>query len=93
MEPTKPTDQLLPPALLAEVEAMALAEHRSAREMLREAVERYLQEHRPSAGVDAMRPAVKRSPKEAAARMRERRQFHTLPEGMTIRDLMSYGRA
>ena len=37
--------------------------------------------------------APKRTPQEAAARMLARRQFHRLPEGTTIRDLMAFGRA
>jgi hypothetical protein len=38
-------------------------------------------------------PAPKRTPAEAAARMLANRKLHPLPEGMTIRDLMTYGRA
>jgi hypothetical protein len=94
VEPTKPSDALLPPALLAEIEAMAAAEHRPAREMLREAVERYLQDRRPFAGVNnSGSTAPLRTPQQAAARMLERRKFHPLPEGMSIRDLMTFGRA
>ena len=33
------------------------------------------------------------APDKAAARILERRSRHVLPEGMTIRDLMTYGRA
>ncbi len=35
----------------------------------------------------------KRTAQEAAARMLNRRQFHRLPEGKTIRDMITYGRA
>ena len=81
-------EQLIPPSLLAEIEAQAAAEHRSASEMLREVVEDYLRERRGrSANIS------ERTPKEAAARILDRRKRHVLPEGETIRELMTYGRA
>jgi hypothetical protein len=84
---------LIPPALLAEIEAIAAVEHRPARDMVHEALERYLQEHQPlHSNVSAQLPP-KRTPQEAAARMLERRKHHKLPEGTTIRDLMTFGRA
>jgi hypothetical protein len=87
------TNALIPPALLAEMEAIAAVEHRPARDMVREALERYLQERQalPS-NISAQLPP-KRTPQEAAARMLERRKHHKLPEGTTIRDLMTFGRA
>jgi hypothetical protein len=36
--------------------------------------------------------ASKRTPAEAAARIRERRPLHPLPLGMSIRDLQVFGR-
>jgi metal-responsive CopG/Arc/MetJ family transcriptional regulator len=53
MESTTPTGELLPPGLLAEVEAFAAIEHRSACEILREAVERYLKDYRSLVVEDA----------------------------------------
>ncbi len=44
-------------------------------------------------GAAAETAASKRTAKEAAARMLNRRQFHRLPEGTIICDLMTYGRA
>jgi hypothetical protein len=41
-----PVDALIPPSLLAEIEAAAAEEHRPARELVGEAVERYLSERR-----------------------------------------------
>jgi hypothetical protein len=86
--------ELIPPALLAEVEAMAAAEHRPAHEMVREAVERYIRDRQISAtplAEPVARP--KRTPQEAAARLLELRKGNFLPEGMTIRDMQTYGRA
>jgi hypothetical protein len=46
MKTERPIDTLLPPGLLAEVQAAALEEHRSPGELVREAIERYLREKR-----------------------------------------------
>jgi hypothetical protein len=46
MKTERPTDTLLPPGLLAEVQAAAEEEHREPRELVGEAVERYLREKR-----------------------------------------------
>ncbi|MGD0108118.1 MAG: ribbon-helix-helix protein, CopG family [Rhodopila sp.] len=91
MKSTGDNDTLMiPPALLAQVEAAAEEEHRTTADVVREALERYLsRSHRDIAS----RPAAKRTPVEAATRMREQRQGTFLPEGMTIRDLIDYGRA
>ena len=85
--------ELIPPALLEQVEAVAAAEHRSARDMLREAIEGYLSARQPHAAPGAGQPPERRTPQEAATRILERRKFHTLPDGATIRDMMTYGRA
>jgi hypothetical protein len=45
-------------------------------------------DHRAMAGIDS-----DLSPQEAAARMRAARPGNQLPEGVSIRDLMTYGRA
>ena len=41
-----PADALIPPGLLAEIKAAAAKEHRPARELVGEAVERYLSQRR-----------------------------------------------
>jgi hypothetical protein len=46
MKTGRPADALIPPGLLAEIEAAAAEEHRPARELVGEAVERYLSERR-----------------------------------------------
>lgn len=89
---SKPTDALLPEVLLAEVEAVAAYENRPAREILREAVERYLRD-RPFAGANGVASEVRPDPIGVARRMRERRKLHPLPDGMSIRDLLTFGRA
>ena len=59
--------------------------------MLREAVEGYLQERHKRAVTSSQQ--LPSSAQDAAARILERRKHHLLPEGETIRDLMTYGRA
>jgi metal-responsive CopG/Arc/MetJ family transcriptional regulator len=44
MKTQGPTDALVPPGLLAEVQAAADEEHRAPAELVREAIERYLDE-------------------------------------------------
>ena len=46
MKTEHPAEALIPPGLLAEIEAAAAEERRSARELVGEAVERYLSERR-----------------------------------------------
>ena len=77
------------PALLAQLEAVAEEEHRPAAEVVREALERYLARSREDTAQRPSRP----TPAEAAARMREQRKGTVLPDGVTIRDLIDYGRA
>jgi hypothetical protein len=43
--------------------------------------------------VQNLSPSAPRSPAEAADSIRELHEGHVLPEGVTIRDLMTYGRA
>ena len=57
---------LISPGLVAEIQAAAAAEHRSAADIVQEALERYLV---------------------------QRRKGTVLPDGVTIRDLMTHGRA
>jgi hypothetical protein len=42
MKTERPTDTLVPPGLLAEVQAAAEEEHRAPGELVREAIERYM---------------------------------------------------
>ena len=85
------TEHLIPRALLEQIEALAAVERRPASDMLREAVEGYLQERHTRAVTSSQQ--LPSSAQEAAARILERRKHHLLPEGETIRDLMTYGRA
>jgi hypothetical protein len=89
MKPTGDGNTLvLPPALMAAVVAAADESHRSIGEIVREALESYLAQSRRSDMVFAPR-----TPTEAAGRMRQRRAGNRLPDGTTIRDLMTHGRA
>ncbi len=74
----------LPPALLAEVEAAADEDHRAVSDVVRDALERYLSQTHKLA-----QPVARRTPAEAAARMRQQRKNTFLPDGVTIRDLLS----
>ncbi len=78
---------LLPPALMAQVQAAAREEHRPTEEILREAVERYL-ENRRHPDLSSLEAAL-----ATVARIRELRKGNILPEGVTIRDLINEGRA
>jgi len=89
-----PENPLIPPSLLEQVQAMAAAEHRPASEILRDAIESYQRDHRGVVELARENPsAAPRSPQQAVARILERRQYRNLPDGMTIRDLMTLGRA
>ena len=82
-------DPILSSTLLAEIEAVAVLESRSSRDLLQEIVERFLQDRRENGSAEVKSTL---SPKEAARLMLERRPFNKLPEGMTIREMMTYGR-
>jgi hypothetical protein len=81
----------IPPAMLAELQAAADEEHRAPDDVVREALERYLAEWRKSVSHGQARPRL--SADEAVARLLEQRKDNLLPEGVTIRELMTYGRA
>lgn len=115
-ETSAPAD-LVPPDLIPEIEAAAEEEHRHPRELVSDAVTRYLSERRfrrdeahpkIAEGLESLRQGKglegettmaglsakpKRTPAEAAAHIRELRKGRFLPEGETIKDLISYGRA
>jgi len=83
---------LVPLGLLAELEAAADEEHREPGELIREAVTRYLEERRTR---QCMVPKTSptRTPAEAATRILELRKGNILPPGVTISDLIDFGRA
>jgi hypothetical protein len=85
------TDLVIPSALAAEIQAAAADEHRSATDIVRDALEHYLADWRKRAGQVPEKP--RQTPVEAATRLRELRKGNVLPDGMTIEDLMTYGRA
>jgi hypothetical protein len=84
---TENTDFTIPLALAAQLRAAADEQHRSARDVLRDALEEYLRALRPLA------PANQRSPAEAAARMMQARQGNVRLDDAALRELMTYGRA
>jgi hypothetical protein len=81
------TDLAIPPALAAQLRAAAEEQHRSARDVLRDALEGYLRVSRP------MTPTTRRSPADAAARMLRARRGNVRLDDAALRDLMTYGRA
>lgn len=87
METVTPSNQVIPPALLEQVQALAEAEHRPASDVVRDAIEGYLQSHPLPARSQASRA------EEAGKRILQNRSRHPLPEGTTIREMMEYGRA
>ena len=94
MNAQTPIEHLIPFALLEQIEALAAAERRPASDMLREAVEGYLQERRAKIDSSVAEPiAPRRDLQQVVERILELRKGHVLPEGVTIRDLMTYGRA
>ncbi len=93
MKTQYPAEPLIPAALLEQVEALAAAEHRAAGDMLREAVEGYLQERRGTIDASLARSESRRDLQQVVDRILELRKGNALPEGVTIRDLMTYGRA
>jgi predicted DNA-binding protein len=91
MESVNETNSL-PAALLAQVQAAALEEHRPTTEIVREAVERYLESRRDHGGASTENAARAEKGLAAAAQIRELRKGNILPEGVTIRDLITEGR-
>jgi hypothetical protein len=93
----KPTGEskffILPPALLAEVQAAADEEQRAPADVVREALERYLLGRNRTTALSETPRVKKRTPAEAAARMLEQRTGTFLPEGETIRSMIEHGRA
>jgi hypothetical protein len=83
---------LLPPGLLDELEAAADEEHREPGELMREAVMRYLEERRTRRCM-AAKANMHHTPAEAATRILKLRKGNILPAGVTISDLIDFGRA
>jgi hypothetical protein len=82
---------VIPLALAAEIQAAADDEHRTADDLIRDVLERYLDDWRNRTSRSQGRPRL--TPVEAAARLRELRKGNVLPDGVTIRDLTNHGRA
>jgi hypothetical protein len=80
----------VPPGLLAEVQAAADEDHREPDELVREALIRYLEQRNARRGKPS---SAKRTPAAAAARILELRKGNILPPGVTIKDLIHFGRA
>lgn len=79
-----PNDLAVPPGLAAELELIAARQHRRPADVLREAVERYLAASR-GMPVEEPMPLAEMVERMLATRTK-------LPEGVTIRDLMTEGR-
>lgn len=77
----------IPAALAQRVERMAAAERRPAGELVRDALESYLSAH------DGKGARRRLAPQDAAARILALRKGNHLPEGTTVRDLQTFGRA
>ena len=76
----------LPPEQEAHLAAVAADTGRSTDELVQEAVALWEERRRANA-------KPKHNPAEAAARLRELRKGNFLPEGETLKDLISHGRA
>ena len=85
-------DELIPPALLAQVEALAAAQHRTAQDVMRDAIEHYLRKRQAAAKEGGSLPGAKLTPQEAVERILELRKGNILPDGVTIHDLQTHGR-
>ena len=83
----------LPPKLLARVQAAAAEEHRPTNEIVQEAVERYLESRHSGSDSSGLSAGTAGKGHAAAAQIRELRKGNILPEGVTIDDLISEGRA
>lgn len=78
----------IPDDLAARLAAVGASPERVALEALHRAADALERAHRETAGA-----GPRRTPAEAGARMRHARAGNVLPEGVTIRDLMTFGRA
>jgi hypothetical protein len=87
-------DEATDATLLAQVEEVAGLEHRPAGDVVREAVALYLRQPRQYAAAPPSNQARgRRTAEQAVERILEQRKGNVLPEGMTIRELMTHGRA
>jgi len=78
----------IPDDLAARLAAVGASLERVALEALQHVADDLERAHRAAASA-----IVRRTPAEAAARIRQSRASNLLPEGVTIRDLMTFGRA
>ncbi|MGE0221953.1 MAG: hypothetical protein AB7F35_07860 [Acetobacteraceae bacterium] len=84
-QPEPLSDLIIPPPIATRLAEVANAQHRHPLDVLSDAVNLYLRDQQTSA-------VTPRSRAEAAARIRQSRAGNKLPEGVTIRDLMTYKR-
>ncbi len=89
MNPEAYRNVAIPSALTARIEEAARIQHRPPSDVVRTALEQYLK----NSSLPVSNSSGMRSPIEAAARMRQSRPGNTLPEGITLRELMTHGRA
>jgi hypothetical protein len=82
------SDELIGPGLAAEIRAAAADAHRPARDLVQEAVERYLAElhAHPRVTPDAQTRS------ETVRRMLARRRTRPLSDGVTIEQVIGWGR-
>jgi len=85
-----PADTLVPSGVLAEVQAAAAEEHRAPGDLIREAVLCSLEQRRVRRSTSA---EARRRSADAAAPILDLRKRNILPPGVTIRDLIDFGRA
>ena len=86
--PDKTGSFAISPALEAEIQAVAAEAHLPADEVVREALESYLAERRVTG-----RPTPdERRRAEVVARILRRRGARPLPDGMSIDDVLAWGR-
>ena len=89
--PNGDTDLVIPPALAAEIQAVADGDGRPAADIIRDALESYLANWHERMSHAQEKP--RKTALEAATRLRELRKGIVLPQGVTIKDLMTHGRA
>jgi hypothetical protein len=87
--------ELIPPALLARVQELAAAERRAAADVLREAIEGYLDD-RQQAGSPRATPFPREGSSSGdalVARVLDLRRGNAMTDGDTLKDRVSFGRA
>jgi hypothetical protein len=88
MKPNSTAELTIPPALQAEIHAAAAAAHRPANEIVREALETYLVHQQ----TEALSVTDAQTRSATVTRMFERRRGRHLSDGVTIEDVIAWGR-